>query len=79
VCKGWATLRFYAEEFEALGGVKLLLGAFKVLGQQEYWESIGISGAGDGNRTNTNGQNKGVTARFSVQLESNGVGRDGIE
>jgi hypothetical protein len=36
-----------------------------------------ISGAGDGNRTNPIGQNKGVTARFSVQLESNGVRRDG--
>jgi hypothetical protein len=31
------------------------------------------SGANDGNRTNPIGQNKGVTARFSVQLESNGV------
>jgi hypothetical protein len=30
-----------------------------------------ISGAGDGNRTNANGQNKGVTTRFVVQLESN--------
>jgi hypothetical protein len=29
--------------------------------------------AGDGNRTNPIGQNKGVTARFSIQLESNGV------
>jgi hypothetical protein len=30
-------------------------------------------GAGDGNRTNPNEPNKGVTTRFSVQLESNGV------
>jgi hypothetical protein len=30
-------------------------------------------GAGDGNRTNPNGPNTGVTTRFSVQLESNGV------
>ena len=28
-------------------------------------------GAGDGNRTNTNGRNKGLTARFVVQLGSN--------
>jgi|HubBroStandDraft_5_1064220.scaffolds.fasta_scaffold390590_2 hypothetical protein len=31
------------------------------------------SGAGDGNRTNPNEPNKGVTTRFSIQLESNGV------
>jgi hypothetical protein len=36
-------------------------------------EGNGVTGAGDGNRTNPIGQNKGVTARFSVQLESNGV------
>src|SRR5260370_14477387 len=33
----------------------------------------GISGAGDGNRTNPNEPNKGVTTRSEVQLESNGV------
>lgn len=33
-------------------------------------------GAGDGNRTNSNEPNKGVTTRFSVQLESNGVKSD---
>jgi hypothetical protein len=32
-----------------------------------------ISGAGDGNRTNPNEPNKGVTTRSTVQLESNGV------
>jgi len=32
-----------------------------------------VYGAGDGNRTNPNEPNKGVTTRFSVQLESNGV------
>jgi hypothetical protein len=32
-----------------------------------------MTGAGDGNRTNPNEPNKGVTTRFSVQLESNGV------
>jgi len=30
-------------------------------------------GAGDGNRPNPNEPNKGVTTRFSLQLESNGV------
>jgi hypothetical protein len=35
----------------------------------------GYFGAGDGNRTNPIGQNKGVTARFSIQLESNGVNK----
>ena len=30
-------------------------------------------GAGDGNRTNPNEPNKGVTTRSTVQLESNGV------
>jgi len=30
-----------------------------------------VSGADDGNRTNTKGQKKGVTARFTVQSESN--------
>jgi len=32
-----------------------------------------IYGAGDGNRTNPNEPNKGVTTRSTVQLESNGV------
>jgi hypothetical protein len=32
-----------------------------------------LYGAGDGNRPNPNEPNKGVTTRFSVQLESNGV------
>ena len=32
-----------------------------------------VSGAGDGNRTNPNEPNKGVTTRSAVQLESNGV------
>jgi len=32
-----------------------------------------MNGAGDGNRTNPNEPNKGVTTRFSVQSESNGV------
>ncbi len=33
----------------------------------------GVYGAGDGNRTNPNEPNKGVTTRSAVQLESNGV------
>jgi hypothetical protein len=33
----------------------------------------GLKGAGDGNRTNPNEPNKGVTTRSAVQLESNGV------
>jgi hypothetical protein len=32
-----------------------------------------MTGAGDGNRTNPIAPNKGVTTRFLVQLESNGV------
>jgi hypothetical protein len=32
-----------------------------------------VYGAGDGNRTNPNEPNKGVTTRSAVQLESNGV------
>jgi hypothetical protein len=32
-----------------------------------------MTGAGDGNRTNPNEPNKGVTTRSAVQLESNGV------
>jgi hypothetical protein len=36
------------------------------------------SGAGDGNRTNPISQNKGVTARFAVQLESNEVKTRGL-
>jgi hypothetical protein len=37
-------------------------------------ENVGVwVGAGDGNRTNPNEPNKGVTTRSPVQLESNGV------
>jgi predicted transcriptional regulator len=32
-----------------------------------------VSGAGDGNRTNTNGQNKGVAARFGFNWSQIGV------
>ena len=39
---------------------------------------VDLVGAGDGNRTNPIGQNKGVTARFLVQLESNGVSIGGL-
>jgi hypothetical protein len=38
-----------------------------------------VSGAGDGNRTNPTEPNKGVTTRFSVQLESNPSARATVE
>jgi hypothetical protein len=42
-------------------------------GQPNQREFCVSSGAGDGNRTNPNEPNKGVTTRSTVQLESNGV------
>ena len=49
------------------------MASFGRSGSVRATESSAIFGAGDGDRTNPIGQNKGVTARFSVQLESNGV------
>ena len=55
---------------------KLTLNPYPYKSKSAAGKGIGIMwdhGAGDGNRTNTPDQNKGVTARFTVQLESNGV------
>src|SRR6267378_7314737 len=49
------------------------LGAFSATQPHKGNRIIETYGAGDGNRTNPNEPNKGVTTRFSVQLESNGV------